>query len=406
MAAGGDAIGRDDDGRVVFVEGGLPGEVLDVEITDERKDFARGRVTAVLEPGPGRTAPPCPNVALGCGGCQWQHIGPVTQLELKAAVVDDALRRIGRFSPEELPAMTTHAVAPTGYRTTLRMAVDRGGRPSYRLRHSHQLLAPAQCMVAHPALEELVVEGRFPGAREVTARVSAATGERLVLVTPRAVEVRVPPDVIVVGANSLKKGRPAFIVERVAGRDWRVSALSFFQSGPAAAEALVGVVDAAVGEALPTGGLVVDTYAGVGLLGGVVAARRAARLVAVESSASSVDDASHNLVDLEARVERASIDHWRPSLGGSPDVVIADPPRAGLGAAAAEVLTGLGASRLILVGCDPASLARDARLITSAGYTLSGVDVVDLFPHTFHIEAVARFDRIVRDATHPVQSSP
>jgi 23S rRNA (uracil1939-C5)-methyltransferase len=404
MAAGGDAIGRDEGGRVVFVDGALPGELVEVEVFDERRDFARARVVEVLSASPSRVSPPCPALLEGCGGCQWQHVAEPDQLPLKVSVVVDALRRLGRFAPDAIPPITTASVAAAGHRTTLRLAVDRDGRPSYRLRHSHELLAPASCLVAHPRLEELVVAGRFPRAREVTARVSASSGARLAVVTPRAGKPDVPDDVVVVGMDELKRGRQVFLEEAVAGRTWRVSALSFFQSGPTGAGALAEAVDAMVGSSVAEGGLIVDAYAGVGLLGGVVASRRGARLVAVESSASSVADAAVNLRDLDHTVVRASVERWRPSLPSTPDVVIADPPRAGLGAAAVAVLVGIGASRLVLVACDPASLARDARQLVDAGYTLSAVDVIDLFPHTFHVEAVARFDRIVRDGQHPVPS--
>ena len=159
---------------------------------------------------------------------------------------------------------------------------------------------------------------------------------------------------------------------------------------PAAAEALVAAVQAAAGG----GGTVVDLYSGVGLLGGAVADRWGARqLVAVESHRPAGDDAAANLADLGARVVRADAADGRWATGLGPDVVIADPARPGLGRAAVSVVAGLAAPVVVLVSCDPASLGRDARLLVDSGYDLDGVEVLDLFPQTFHLEAVSRFVR-------------
>lgn len=387
MAAGGDAIAHDADGRVVFVEGALPGETVTAEVVEEKRDWSRARTVEVLSPSSARVAAPCPGVAAGCGGCQWQHVEPAAQAGLKRDVVVDALRRIGRVTAPVV-ARDVPAVPAAGYRTTLRLAVE-GGRAVYRQRRGHAAVVPSQCVVAHPRLEELVVEGRFGSAREVVLRVSAATGERLVVARPSAAGVEVPADVLVVGADERQRLRRASVTEVVAGREWRVSAESFFQSGPAAAELLVAAVRETVG---PVGSdaVVLDAYAGIGLLGGSLG--ELGRLVAVEQQASGVRDARHNLRHVPAEVVRAEVATWdASSVGGPVDVVVADPARPGLGANAAATLAAAGAGGLVLVSCDPASLARDVRLLDGLGYSLAGVQVLDLFPHTFHVEAVARF---------------
>jgi tRNA/tmRNA/rRNA uracil-C5-methylase (TrmA/RlmC/RlmD family) len=165
-----------------------------------------------------------------------------------------------------------------------------------------------------------------------------------------------------------------------------VSAGSFFQSGPAAAGAIAEAVAAAAGGGIAR---IADLYAGVGLLGGVMAARHGAELVAVESGRSAAADARHNLRDLGARVINAQVARAAPL--GPADLVIADPPRTGLGPAAVSGVAAIGAPVVVLVSCDPASLARDAGLLGAAGYRLEGVQVVDAFPGTFHVEAVSRF---------------
>jgi len=386
VAAGGDAIARDADGRVVFVEGALPGETVTAEIVEAKRDWARARVVDVLEPAPGRVAAPCPGVAAGCGGCQWQHVEPSTQAGLKRDVVLDALRRIGRVAAPVVAA-DVPAVPSVAYRTTLRLAVE-GGRAVYRQRRGHSPVEPTRCVVAHPRLEELVVDGRFGSAREVLLRVSAATGERLAVARPTAEGVVLPADVLVVGADDRTRLRRASVTESVAGREWRISAESFFQSGPAAAELLVTAVRQAV-VPLPADAVVVDAYAGIGLLGGSLGAM--SRLVAVEQQAPAVRDARHNLRGLPAEVVRAEVATWDSGPAGPVDVVVADPARPGLGPSASAALAAVGAERFVLVSCDPASLARDVRLLDGHGYSLVGVQVLDLFPHTFHVEAVARF---------------
>jgi 23S rRNA (uracil1939-C5)-methyltransferase len=394
VVAGGDAIGRLTDGKVVFVEGAVAGEDVAVRIRQQRRDFARAELLEVLAPSPLRVEPPCPYVRAGCGGCQWQHIEPAAQKDLKSAIVADALRRIARV--ENIPGDAPMAVPTSAYRTTVRLGVNRDGVPGYRRRRGHELVEVESCLVAHPKLSELIAIGRFPGADEVMLRIGVAGGERLAVVSgrhprhraPHGRAIYVPDDVQVVG-----RGAHAVVHEEIDGRRWRISAGSFFQSGPAAAQLLVDVIDAAVGDALPSGGLVLDAYAGVGVVGGVLAARRGARLTAVEQHPSAVADARANLCGLDATVESGPVERWAPAVGEPIDVVVADPPRSGLGGAGVSALAAAGAPRLVLVSCDAASFARDVALLAEVGYRLSGWQVADLFPHTAHLEVVGRLDR-------------
>jgi tRNA/tmRNA/rRNA uracil-C5-methylase (TrmA/RlmC/RlmD family) len=384
VAAGGDAIARARDGRVVFVEGALPGERVVAEVIEERRDFLKARALGVTVPSPDRVEPPCPHVAAGCGGCQWQHASIPAQARMKRAIVIDALRRLARLADPPVGAEVVR-VPSTGYRTTLRLAVDAGGHAVYRQRHSHASVAVDSCLIAHPRLADLVVGGRFPGAEEVLLRVSVATGERVVAVRPRSAGAVVPDDVAVNGR----------VHEAVAGRHWRVSAGSFFQSGPWAAEALVTAVTEAAGDSLARGGVLVDAYAGVGLLGGAVVAAAAApnvQVVALESHPAAVRDARANLADLDARVVHVEVARWRAPADPAA-LVIADPARTGLGRAGVDALVAAQAPVLVLASCDPASLARDVTVLASAGYDLVAVTVLDLFPHTFHVETVSRFER-------------
>jgi 23S rRNA (uracil1939-C5)-methyltransferase len=413
LAAGGAGIGRLENGRVVFIPDALPGESVEIELTEQRKDFARAAVISWRRRSPARIEPPCPEVAKGCGGCGWQHVDPFAAAHLKTEIVLDALRRIGHVR-SDIETLAPLACDPDGYRTTARVGVLDDGSLGYHRHRSTRLVRVGGCAVTHPRLDGLLDAVRVTGASSVTLRVGVAGGERLVILpgapparkgsnagTPAkgkaakgkraakgkvALKVEAPDDVVVVATNRDR----ACLHEMVGGRTWQVSARSFFQSGPGPAGVLVGAVDAAVGDALARGDRLVDAYAGVGLLGGVLAARRGAALVAVESSRVAAADARVNLVDLDAEVIAGEVGRWRATPA---DVVIADPARPGLGRPGVAALVGSGAARLVLVSCDPASLGRDAALLAAQGYSPSTVQVADLFPRTPHIEVVTRFDR-------------
>lgn len=336
---------------------------------------------AVVEPSSTRTAPPCPHVAAGCGGCDWQHVAPAAAPELRREVVVDAARHL---SGVELP---TPVVRPAGdlegYRTTVRFART-GSSVGLRRAASDEIVPVDRCLVAHPLVDEVIAELEPGDADELTVRVGAATGERLVLATPGAQGVGAPPGVSVVGEDELRAGRRAWIHEELAGRRWRISARSFFQSGPGAAEALVDAVGAAVGDAGPR---LLDLYAGVGLFAGTVGVGR--DCVAVERSPDAVADARINLPD--ARVVRADVRRYRPR---PVDVAVVDPARAGLGRQAADVLVASRADVVVLISCDAAAFGRDVKLLADRGYAPTSIELVDAFPGTSHVEVVTRFERV------------
>jgi len=395
VAAGGDGVGRLADGRAVFVRGALPGERVGLTVVEEHPRFARADLVDVLEPSPARVAPPCPVLAAGCGGCAWQHVDPGAQRELKAAIVGDALRRIAKLA--SFPAIDPGPALPaTGYRTTVRAAVV-DGAAGFRRHHGHDVVAVGSdgCLVAHPLVDDVLRHGRFGGASGVVVRCGVATGEQLVVVEPAAADVEVPAGVQVTGTAELAAGHRAWIHEDVVGRRFRISADSFFQARPDGAEALAGIVASwAVDELGTSPRRVVDLYGGVGLLGAAVADRASlagepVRLQVVEANRSSVADARANLADLEqARVVRADVRRWRPSPA---DVVVADPSRHGLGREVVARIASTGAATVVLVSCDPAALGRDAGLLDAAGFQLVSATLVDLFPHTPHVEVVSRW---------------
>ena len=371
MAAGGDAVARTDDGKVAFVTGALPGELVDVEVTEDRKDFRRAVVTTVLERSADRTLPPCPHLARGCGGCGWMHVDLSAQRRLKIEIVTDALGRIGKV--EDPHVKHGPHLPPDGFRTTIRVGRAANGRAGFHHGRSHEVVDVDSCLVAHPLLVELLGQIDLTHADEATLRCGARTGDRLVLGRG---PVRAP--------EGVRVGPKAWLTEVVAGTPFRIGARSFFQARPDGADALVALVHRASDDA-PEGPMV-DAYGGVGLFAATVGANR--RTTLVEWSSSSVHDAKHNAP--HARVVKSDVARWKPSAA---TLVVADPPRTGLGKHAARALAATKASHLVLVSCDPASLGRDATLLAEHGFRHDGTTLVDLFPQTPHVECVTRFVR-------------
>jgi 23S rRNA (uracil1939-C5)-methyltransferase len=380
VVAGGDALAREPGGRVIFVPGALPDEVVDVQLVAAKRDFARSVLTDVVEQSPHRVLAPCPERARGCGGCDWQFVHPRAQIELKADVVREALRRTAKLP--NAPVSIGGSVSPWAYRTSMRFAVDAAGRATLRMARSNDTVSVDRCMIAHPRLVQLLPTLRLQGAEEVSLRVSAATGQGSAWWTPA--EVRA------VGLlDGVSVGTEASIVERVAGVDLRVSAESFFQSGPDAAELLVRTVRSIAGQQLDAASTVVDAYGGVGLFAACAVGGNA-HTVVVEGSASACADAQRNLAGRSATVVETSVEDWPPVPA---DVVIADPSRRGLGADAVDRLVHTGAETLVLISCDPVAFARDVGLL-APHYALVDSVVLDLFPQTHHVEVVSRFERV------------
>lgn len=376
MAAGGDGIAHTADGRVLFVAGGLPGERVRVAVQQRKKDFAKGVAVEVLDAAPERVAPPCPALAVGCGGCGWQHVTAEGQLALKVSIVVDALRRTAKLP--EASVVAGGGVHPWGYRTTMRLAVAPDGRVGLRAAASHRVVAFADCMVAHPQLAALLPEVRVRGADEITLRVGAASGTATAFAPGDRVRIDGLPNHVGIGAD-------ATVHERVGDATLRVSASSFFQSGPAAAELLLHTVRSLAGPSLLDDRPVLDAYGGVGLFAAGLGMRAP---VLVESSRSACADARVNLP--HADVVCVPFEQWRPQ---PVELAVVDPARAGLGRDAAAVLAATGAERVVLVSCDPVSLARDTVLLAGHGYRHAGSTVLDLFPNTPHVEVVTVFDR-------------
>ncbi len=366
----------------MFVRGGLPGDDVSLDIIEQKGEWSRGIVRVVHEPSPDRVEPPCARRREGCGGCDWQHLAVPAQLDAKAEIVRDALRRTGRLDDPQLTI--GRAVPSEGYRTTIRVIGGPDGRSAFRADRSHDTVSASGCLVAHPVLRPLIDDLRITPELEVSLRVSAATGQITARWDRRRGDVHGLPRSVYAGPN-------AFLTERVAGHDYRVSAGAFFQSGPAAAGLLIEAVGRAAPE-LATAPVVLDAYAGVGLFA-VACAPPAAKVITVETSRAAVEDCRVNLDGRNARIERCEMSRWRPEAGLTIDVAIADPARSGLGRPGTAAMVAADPDVLVLVSCDPVAMARDVDLLSRHGYRHDGTEILDLFPHTHHVECVTRFVR-------------
>lgn len=379
MAHGGQAIGRfcddDSDTRLVFVRDAVIGDVAEVSIIRDKKRFATAQLEQLIEPGSHRVDSRCPAATHGSGCCDFSHIDPKVEAEIKRSIVVDQLRRIAHCdAPED--AETIDMGMSTGWRTRMRLGVDRSGRAGLRRRSSHELVTDHTCSAAVPGLLDGIVGSSaqaFPGAKEVLVCIDSQ-GERHVVVDDEVLE-----------GSGLAH-------EVVAGRAFVLPSTAFWQAHCRAPELYHDLVSSWLIDA--SGSVAWDLYGGVGLF-----------VEAVRGSASrqvySVELAEH-----AAECGRASFDgvdgvHFVPGDCATvvadatrlpdPDVVVLDPPRIGADKTVIEQTARRKPSHVVHIGCDPATFARDAAQWVGHGYSLRKLAVVDAFPASHHCETIGLF---------------
>ena len=367
VAGGGDAIGHVD-GKVVFVPGAVPGDVVDVEIVTDKPRYARARLLSVLEASPVRIDMPCPH-AERCGGCTWQMVPREVQLGWKEEAVRAAIERIARLP--DVPVRPIDAPGPAfGYRNRLDLHPGPAG-PGFYEQGSRRLVSISVCLLPAPPVADLLEQVLAqPADGDLTLRAGLGTGESVIVGRGHT-----PP-------------RSARIAEEVDGFLFQISGMAFFQPNTDGAEALVGFVREAVEDAAE--GLFVDAYAGVGLFA-VTVGGPFPEVIAIESDPFAARDLAKNAGG--AHVIAGTAEEGLAALDRSPGVVVVDPPRVGLGTETVQALLALSPDVIVSVSCDPATFARDARDLVAGGYDLEWVQPVDQFPQTPHVETVARFVR-------------
>ncbi len=400
MAHGGEALGYHE-GKAVFVAYALPGEKVLVELTEEKKTWARGNLLKVLEHSAGRVPPRCPYFG-ECGGCQWQHIAYERQLEFKQDVLADQLARIGKLGDVEiLPVIPSPW--EWHYRNSVRFIVTPEGRLAFRAFKSHEPVTVDECYILHPLVEEVLgaVELDVPQIHHLGVKVGVNTGDQILVLETSArgapeAEVDVPVSCVLVppsGPPVVMAGSD-HIFEEVTGWRFRISALSFFQVNTPQAERLVELVEDFLA---PEGSeTLLDGYCGVGLFG-IALAGRVGKVIGIEVNPFAVNDALINAEKAGARnvvFIRGAMEEVLPGLEERVDIAVVDPPRTGMEKAALQALVNLSPRRIAYVSCDPATLARDLAALVEAGYRVVQIQPVDMFPQTYHIESVTL---LVRD---------
>ena len=385
MVYGGEGLSRVE-GEVVFTPFVLPGELVEAERAGSRKQAQRAKLLKVVEPSHDRAEPECP-VFTRCGGCQYQHASYVAQLRFKREILAETLRRVGKieFDPEKIEVVASD---PFGYRNRVQLHFE-NGRVGYREAKSRKLIPIQGCPIASPKINEAIAklvrmarDRRWPNFLE---SLELFTDERTVQ------------------WNVLETERPIakhffeWLMEEVPGTvlgpleysvnhdDFIVSGQSFFQVNrfllPQLAQVAIGTAK---------GSVAWDLYAGVGLFS-LPLARRFEKVKAVEGGKSAAADLAKNARRAHLGVDaiQQQTESFLFEAGEAPNFVLADPPRSGLEKASAERLLALNPKEIAIVACDPATLARDLAIL-NAGYEISEITLVDLFPQTFHIETVVR----------------
>lgn len=426
MSFGSAAVGHLSDGKTVFVEGAVPGDVVRVELTEEKHRFARGHVAEIVEASPDRVTPPC---AAGCGGCPWAPLSYEAQLIAKRANVVDALVRTAHMDAARAEALVAACVPSKrqwGYRNKLELScgADGAGRLVLGMRPEGgaDVVSLDACPLAHRNIEgapkalrgalRYLSGGQDLGLFRVGVRGSLRTRDvEIALWTtpgpfPRAAAAKTLASAlkntsvvrVVADPGRARKVKKVEAIsgkgcweEEVAGSRLLLSAPSFAQVNTAQAEKLVELVLA--GLEVGAGDYVADLYAGAGTFTLPLAAAGAC-VVAVESAGSSVRDLRRNAERAGADIDIIGGDAARelPELGEL-DALVVDPPRAGLADGVVASIAAASPRRVAYVSCDASTWARDAARFEQEGYRLIRVTPVDLFPQTYHVEVVSIFER-------------
>jgi len=406
LVYGGDALAHLSEGQVAFIPFGLPGEEVKARVLVEKRGHVRLELVEMLEASPRRIIPKCRHFGI-CGGCHYQQLTYQDQLEIKAGILRDQLMRIGK-----IPNVPVEPIIPSphewNYRNHVQFHLTHAGKLGYIGANNRGVVQISECHLPENALNELWPRLEFdPGQRleRVSLRRGADNESMLVLesAAPELPELELEADLSVVhlaGGDVVVMAGDDHIRISVKDRIFHVSAASFFQVNTAVAEKMVKhLLDHLPVSSKTT---LLDVYCGVGLFSAFFA-EHVGRLIGVEVSPSACADFAANLDEFDnVELYEASAEVVLPSLEAKPDIVILDPPRAGLDKRTLEALLALGPAQIAYVSCDPTTLARDAARLIGGGYHLTQVTPFDLFPQTFSIESISFFEKaLLLHSAHP-----
>ncbi len=403
MTYGGDVMGRLPDGRAVFVPFGLAGERVRVRVTEEKKNFARGEIVEILEPSKDRIQARCKHFG-ECGGCHYQNLPYEKQLEIKTDILRDQLTRIGKIANPPVQPMVA-CLNPWNYRNYIQFSLDENGKLGYVFplpKGEGSVRAISECHLPEPAIDDFWHQLEFEPESDIE-RVSLRAGKEEDLMLILESDSPVPPEMEieagisiahVYGENSVVITGNDYMVIRLLGHDFKVSAASFFQVNTVMAGKMVEYLLAQL--PVTKSDTILDLYCGVGLFSAFFASK-CKTVIGVESSASACEDFIVNLDEFDnVELYEGTTEEILPGLVGqigSPLSVIVDPPRAGIERHTLDALVQLKPQQIAYVSCDPSTLARDAARLIKGGYKLKDVLPFDLFPQTYHIESISLFEK-------------
>jgi 23S rRNA (uracil1939-C5)-methyltransferase len=400
LTYGGESMGRMPDGRAVFVQFGLPGEQVRVELIEDKKNFARGKLLEILKPSPERITPKCRHFG-ECGGCHYQNLAYDKQLQAKTEILRDQLQRIGKI---ENPPVKPMVASPLewNYRNHVQFHLTAEGKLGFINSSGNAVLPIEECHLPEAGIDAFWRDLQFESNADVE-RVSLRTGrdDELMVVLesedPETPELEVEADVSVVHLfddHPVVLAGEGHLFFKVLGKDFRVSAGSFFQVNTKMAEKMVEHLLTCVPVSLSTS--LLDIYCGAGLFSKFFAGK-CQKVIGIESSESACEDFAFNLDEFDnVELYEGAAEEILPALAGqitSPTCAIIDPPRAGIERHALDALIGIQPQVIAYVSCDPSTLARDAARLINGGYRLVEVTPFDLFPQTYHIESISIFEK-------------
>jgi 23S rRNA (uracil1939-C5)-methyltransferase len=413
------------DGRVIFIPFSAKGDEGWVEIVEEKKNYAIGKLKQITQPSAWRVDPPCPYFGV-CGGCQWQHIHYPVHGEIKKGILHETLRRLGK--QKNIPPITAApSPRPYGYRVRVQLKVEKGRLGYYRER-SHQLVEIDHCPIAHPFINQIINLLRkevssLPPVEDIEINVSPEEGkgvlvfhvssslreqksftESMLRSTPilKGLVVTGEKAPVLFGSPFLNLTIPSLQEGEPQSLKLRSSPGSFYQVNPEQNQALVKTVLEFA--EVKKEERVLDLYAGIGNLT-LPLATQAVEVWGIEENKKAVQDARSNAKEngIEScGFTRGSVEDVLDSWDkGNPDVVVLDPPRAGCNRIMPQI-AGLKPTRIVYVSCDPATFARDVSLFSEKGFELRRVTLIDMFPQSYHMEVVGL---LIPDSNFQITSS-
>ena len=379
VAHGGVFIARHDN-KVVFVSGALPGEVVNAKVVQDTKSFLRAETLEVVEPSEHRVKHFWKAALRGAGGAEFGHIALDYQRALKTDVLREALSRMAGLESDVQvePAPGDDKANGLRYRTRVQLNVDESGTAGPSKVRTNEIVFTRDLPLAVLEIEELGLHLKnFNGVEKI--KIAASNTGNL----QWSIDKKLNGD--------------AQLIERVAGRTFRLSPGSFWQAHKAAPELLTGCVkEFADLLGFDSEKQNLDLYSGVGLFSATLSnSYPGAKFLAVESAKQAIEDGERSTQDLpNLKFHRADVLKFlRSQSAGSFDTIVLDPPRSGAANKVVEQLIRLQPRNLIYVACDPVALARDLRTLGEAGYSLKAIKAFDIFPHTHHFETVVALSR-------------